>query len=301
MRLRHIEVFHAVYTCGSITAAAKMLNVSQPSVSKVLAHAEQQLGFALFDRQKGKIIATQEAEKLIHHVADVYNNISELRRTSENLRVSDTGQIRVAAIPSIGIQLVPTAIASYLGRYPETHFEVETLHLHQILRALKEFRVDVGMAFAPPDTPGITVDRFATGEFVLLSHKSMDFGRKGQLSLEALEGVNFINLNTRSPLGRLLASHIESSQVRFHSVAKVETHSIAAALVANGAGVTIVDEFTARSMQANNVNCWPLEPTLQYDVAMLSKEDEPLSIATQRFIEHLKSAVKNFLRPPIRI
>ena len=41
MRLRHIEVFHAVYSCGSITRAAEVLNVSQPSVSKVLAHAEQ--------------------------------------------------------------------------------------------------------------------------------------------------------------------------------------------------------------------------------------------------------------------
>lgn len=300
MRLRHIEIFHAVYTCGSITAAAKMLNVSQPSVSKVLAHAEQQLGFALFDRQKGKIIPTQEAEKLIHHVTDVYNNISELRRTSENLRASDSGQIRVATIPSIGVQLAPSAIASYLAMYPETHFEVETLHLHQILRALKELRVDVGMAFDPPDTPGITVDQFATGEFVLLSHQSMDFGTKSRLSLEDLDGLDFIDLNTRSPLGRLLASHIESSQVRLHSVAKVETHSIAATLVANGAGVTIVDEFTARSMQGNNVTSWPLEPELKFGVAMLSKEDEPLSIATQRFIDHLKSAVGIFLQPPFR-
>ena len=57
MRLRHIEIFHAVYTCGSITAAAKVLNVSQPSVSKVLAHAESQLGYRLFERHKGKILS----------------------------------------------------------------------------------------------------------------------------------------------------------------------------------------------------------------------------------------------------
>ncbi|MXW73773.1 MAG: LysR family transcriptional regulator, partial [Chromatiales bacterium] len=48
MRLRHAEVFHAVYSSGSITAAARVLNVTQPSVSKVLAHAEQVLGYALF-------------------------------------------------------------------------------------------------------------------------------------------------------------------------------------------------------------------------------------------------------------
>ncbi len=297
MRLRHIEVFHAVYTCGSITAAARMLNVSQPSVSKVLAHAEQQLGFALFDRQKGKIIATHEAEKLIHHVSDVYDNINELRRTSENLRASDTGQIRVAMIPSIGVQLAPSAIASYLAQYPETHFEIETLHLHQILRALKEFRVDVGMAFDPPDTPGITIDRFATGKFVLLSHKSVDLNGDHCVSLEDLAGLDFINLNTRSPLGRLLDNHIKSSGVKLNSVAKVETHSIAAALVANGAGVAIVDECTARSMQGNDVRHRSLKPELQFGVAMLSKEGEPLSIASQRFIDHLKSTTERFLQP----
>jgi len=301
MRLRHIEIFHAVYNCGSITAAAKMLNVSQPSVSKVLAHAEQQLGFALFDRQKGKIIPTQEAEKLIHHVSDVYANINELRRTSENLRVSDSGQVSVAMIPSIGVQLAPSAIASYVALYPETHFEIETLHLNQMLRALKELRVDVGMAFDPPDTPGISIDRFTTGELVLLSHKSMDFGKQDRLSLDDLEDLDFIELNTRSPLGRLLASQLESRQLKLHSVAKVETHSIAAGLVEYGAGVAIVDEFTARSMQGKNVACWPLEPELQFDVAILSKEDEPLSIATRRFIDHLKSAVENHLWPPIRI
>ena len=50
MRLRHIEVFYAVYRNGSVTGAAQELNVSQPSVSKVLRHAEDQLGYPLFQR-----------------------------------------------------------------------------------------------------------------------------------------------------------------------------------------------------------------------------------------------------------
>ena len=58
MTLRQIEVFHAVYVSGSITAAARALHVSQPSVSKTLRHTESGLGFALFRRLKGRLLFT---------------------------------------------------------------------------------------------------------------------------------------------------------------------------------------------------------------------------------------------------
>ncbi len=79
MRLRHIEVFHAIYSCGSVTRAAEVLNVSQPSVSKVLAHAEQQLGYRLFDRIKGKLVPTPEADQLFTHVDEVNESLDRMR------------------------------------------------------------------------------------------------------------------------------------------------------------------------------------------------------------------------------
>jgi DNA-binding transcriptional LysR family regulator len=48
MRLRYIELFHAVLTTGSLTGAANLLNISQPAASKALQQAENQLGFTLF-------------------------------------------------------------------------------------------------------------------------------------------------------------------------------------------------------------------------------------------------------------
>lgn len=65
MRLRHIEVFQAIVDTGSISAAARQLNVSQPNVSRVLSHAEQQLGFTLFERGSQGMIPTLEAQRLI--------------------------------------------------------------------------------------------------------------------------------------------------------------------------------------------------------------------------------------------
>lgn len=299
MRLRHIEVFHAVYNCGSITGAAKLLNVSQPSISKVLAHAEQQLGFALFDRHKGKIAPTREAQQLIDYVNDAYKNINELRRVSKNLGDAETGVIRMAMIPALGIDVIPAAIASYLEQHPDTMFEIETLHQQQVVRALRELRLDFGVVFSPPATTGIKIDQLATAEFVALTHESLDLGDKPKLSLEDLDGMSFINLSTRSPLGQLLAARTEASNIKLRTVANVETYQMAKALVAHGAGVALIDEVTARSSGHDNVIAHLMDPPLQFEISILHNVNDPFSIVTQRFINHLKKELKAFLQKPL--
>ena len=299
MRLRHIEVFHAVYNCGSITGAAKLLNVSQPSVSKVLAHAEQQLGFPLFDRHKGKIVPTREAERLINHVNHAYRNINELRRVSKNLGSAESGVIRIAVTPALGIDIVPAAVASYLEQHPDTMFEIETLHQHQIVRALRELRIDFGIVFNPPATQGIKIDHLVTAEFVALSNDTSGSGKQSKMKLEELNGRRFVNLSTRSPLGQILETRFESSNIKFRSVANVETYQTAKALVAHGAGMALIDEITARSTGHDNVIARYLEPPLQFEVSILHTVSDPLSIITQRFIDHLKTEFSVFLQRPL--
>lgn len=300
MRLRHIEVFHAVYTSGSITGAAKLLNVSQPSISKVLAHAEQQLGFALFDRHKGKILPTREAERLIDHVTEAYRNINELRRVSKNLGSAETGLIRIAMTPALGIDVIPSAIASYLEEHPDTMFEIETLHQHQVVRALRELRVDFGIVFGSPVLPGIRIEPLVTAEYVAVTPVSLDLGSKPRVTLEDLDGERFINLSTRSPLGQILATHFESSNIQLQTVANVETYQMAKALVAHGAGVSLIDEITARSSGHDNVCARYLDPPLHFDVSILHTVSNPTSILTQRFIRHLKTEVNQFLQTPLK-
>lgn len=75
MRLRHIEVFHAVMQAGTISGAAQLLHISQPAVTKVLQHAELQLGMALFDRVRGKLYPTPEANRLFVEIDKLNSEI----------------------------------------------------------------------------------------------------------------------------------------------------------------------------------------------------------------------------------
>lgn len=298
MRLRQIEVFHAVYSAGSITSAANMLHVSQPSVSKVLAHAEQQLGYALFERTRGKLIPTPEAHRLFKHVSTVYRDIDRLRHVAENLRLGDSGRIRIASTPAFGLDVLPRAIASFRQEHPNALFEIETLHLDELNDALLEGRVDFGLAFEPLSSPGIEQETLATGRFVVLAPADEDFGDKVSLKLDDIADKPFIALNSRGPLGQSLSTHFASSGVDLNIVTWTETYHVAKALVARGVGITITDEITARSGSNADIQILPLKPRLEYRINTLHLANEPMSVLGTNFVEHLKTSLREFLRAP---
>ena len=266
MRLRQIEVFHAVYASGSVTSAARVLNVSQPSVSKVLAHAEQQLGYQLFDRVKGKLVATPEAHRLAGLVANVFDTVDQLRNVAENLRASDAGKIRIAATPAFGIDLLPTAVASYLQQHAGTVFEIETLHHDEIGVAIMESRIDVGLAFDPVSAPGLALEELATCEFVAIGGPQISLPAKERITIDDIGDLPFISLSRRGPLGRMLSAHLDSREQGFNQIAYTETYHVAKALAAKGVGMTIVDGITARSAGHDNVSHWRLDPPLKFSV-----------------------------------
>ncbi|EPN17167.1 DNA-binding transcriptional regulator LysR, partial [Pseudomonas syringae pv. actinidiae ICMP 18804] len=70
--LRHIEVFRAVMTSGSVTEAANMLNTSQPTVSRELARFELLTQLKLFDRVRGRLRPTAQALSLFEEVQRAY-------------------------------------------------------------------------------------------------------------------------------------------------------------------------------------------------------------------------------------
>lgn len=299
MRLRHIEVFHAVYSCGSVTRAAEVLKVSQPSISKVLAHAEQQLGFALFDRVRGKLVPTSEGKQLFIKAAEVNGGVDRLRQLAAQLRSVERGTVRIAATPAFGIDFLPGAIASYCKVHGDTMFSLETLRHEELASALMDSRIDIGLAFDHGDLPGITGEFLGYGRFVVLAPTGMDLGREGALRLEDLAGFPFIRLDNQGALDRFLTAHIEVSDIRLKSVATAGSYQLAKALVSRGMGVCIADEVTARSRYHDGVIIRELEPALEFRISALLNDQDATSLVCRDFIDHLKFSLQDFLQAAV--
>ena len=75
-----MKFFNTIYITGSISGAARHLNITQPTASKILKHAEYQLGYLLFYRVKGRLIPTEEADTLFRITNKIYKDIESLKR-----------------------------------------------------------------------------------------------------------------------------------------------------------------------------------------------------------------------------
>src|SRR6478672_10752665 len=95
LNLRQLEVFHAIMSCGSLTEAARFLNVSQPSISTVLKHTEKRLGWPLFERTGGRLVATPEAELLFPEVERIFAQLGTLDRVTKDLHGGKAGFLAV--------------------------------------------------------------------------------------------------------------------------------------------------------------------------------------------------------------
>ncbi len=292
MRLRHIEVFQAVYSTGSMTQAAALLNVSQPSVSKVLAHAEIQLGFRLFERTRGKLQPTPEAIRLYPHVAALFEDLGEVRRVAANLRDAADGRLRIASTPALGLELVPRVVASFMASTPDVIVEIETLHHSQIATALIESRIDIGLAFDPGPTPGIAQEPLGTGELVLIAPVSMTLNRRARFAMQHLSNLPLIQLNRRSPLGGMIQTYFDTLGVKPNVVAVAETYHIAKSLVMNGVGVALVDEITAQSEPRQGLQQLSISPELKFTISLLRLADTPVARLTERFVQHLRTQIE---------
>ncbi len=293
MRLRQIEVFHAVYSTGSVSSAARLLNVSQPSVSKILRHSEDQLGFQLFKRVKGRLIPTDEAHTLSCEVNKINKQIGVLNRTARNLRDDRSDNIRVAVITGLAFEVTPRAIAQLQQRYPHLVFELHTEHYGRLLDSLLEHEIDIGLAFQPPDHPSIGRVHLGNAEFSCV-YRDGEFDSVGdRLPVDLLRGRRMVLMRRDGPLGGVLAAELHRLGLDLEPSTIAETCFGAKSLVNYGLGVTIVDEFTADAPGFRQLKAKKLDPAISFSVEGIFVESRPLSNICVEFLNCLGEAFRD--------
>ena len=119
LNYRQTEMLWAIVMAGSISGAARLLNISQPAVSRMLAQTEKSLGLTLFERVRGRLRPTPQVHSLFEEIEKTQRMMQRVNDLADALSEHGTGVLRLASIPSLAQFLVPRAVARFQQRHPE--------------------------------------------------------------------------------------------------------------------------------------------------------------------------------------
>jgi DNA-binding transcriptional LysR family regulator len=295
MRLRHIEMFNALMMTGSVSGAAKLINVSQPAVSRMLLHAEMQLGFQLFQRIRNRLVPTREATILYPHVERVFSGLDEVQRVSASLKGGQAvAELRIASILTLGHEVIPRALKIFNAKHPDVGVVIKTFHSPQMVSALLLNEADVGFLYGPVSHPALQMEQVGEAQIVCVAPKGLLSARtvkKGAVSLQELATTRVIGVESTQTLGATISQACREAGIAFSTPITVQTYHAALALVRHGLGAALVDSCTALSADLDDVEVVALEPKMPVAILAARPASAPTSVTVRKFTKAVQQVL----------
>ncbi|VCU64893.1 LysR family transcriptional regulator [Pseudomonas synxantha] len=290
VNLKQLEAFKAIMATGSTIGAATRMGLSQSAVSRLLSQLEEHLGFALFLRKKGRLMATPEAEELLAEVAGLVDGMQRIQRLADEMRVgrSRKSLLKVGVPTSMTQELLPRIVAQFLKEHDDIVVELLTGSYDTIERAVLDRSADLGFVRLPTEIPDFDVEPVLQTEGVCVMPADHPLTRHACIEVQHLRDVPLVML------GRQRALRAELNQVfraaNLTPQVRVEVHSVGAAcsFVAEGLGVSIVNGLLASHFRHLPIVTRPFRPALPYAFGLAFRANEPRSQLVNAFAEHLK-------------
>ncbi|MBJ7309905.1 LysR family transcriptional regulator [Rugamonas sp. CCM 8940] len=293
MRLRHIEVFHAIMQVGTISGAAQVLHISQPAVTKVLQHCELQLGMPLFERVRGKLYPKPEAHRLFAETEKLNRDLQGIRRLAASLKGRAVETIRLCSTPTIAISVLPQAMSAWRQEFAQTPCQLATHHTSEIVNTLRLGEADLALSLQDPRHPGIVAEPIAQGVMTVIAPAGYWRADECKTPLGATGLVgDLIGHAENDPLGELVVAACEAQHIQpvFRTV--VQTYQIARSLVEAGGGMAVVDPFTAATASPTLVQQRPWAPAIPVQLFLLTASHSPLSHGARQLANCIGSAAR---------
>lgn len=298
MNLRQIEVFRAVMLAGSVTDAARLLHVSQPGVSRMLGHIEVQLGVKLFERGKGKLVPTPEAQALHAQVENVYRGVQRIDEVARELKHGGGLSLRVLASPSMALEVVPHAVSDLSTRFPAARIYMETQLVRDIVAQLSRGEADVAISSLAVDHALVHSEPVGEWSLSCVFAAGHAFAGKRRVALRDVMKERLVAFSPDTPQGRVIEEWSREHAVPADVRIEVRSGQVACALAAAGAGVAIVDNLTARAWRSGKLEFRPIAGAPSFTAYAVRHANLPPSAMAQAFVERVRAGFQRIRKEP---
>lgn len=207
MNLKQAQYVKTIAECGSITAAAKKLFVSQPSLSQMLRQIEQEIGLPVFDRSTSPLRLTYAGEKYLHAAERMLAANAELESQLREIRQEHSGRLRLGISVTRAMQVMPLVLPIFAEQYPNVSLEMTESGSATLEQLLQAGEIDLALAALESTSTAMAYQLIEKETIGILAGRDSAIARRlvsgTPVTLAGAEGDSFVCL-TKSHSARII-------------------------------------------------------------------------------------------------
>ena len=240
MRLTQLRSFHAVARAGGFTGGARLLHISQPTVTTQVRFLEETYGAELFYRRGHTVTLTPLGEQLFELAQKIFALESETVHLLEDSGELKTGHLRVGAV---GPFHVTEMLARFNRRFPGMQVSVRVGNSETVLEALVDYRTDVAVLAQFTDDPRFHSVPYSRHPVVVFVHRSHRFAQRTSIRMAELEGEGMILREEGSTTRKAFDDALKRAGVTPRVVMEIGSREAIREAVIMGVGIGAVSEI----------------------------------------------------------
>lgn len=283
MNLGKLETLAAVVEQGSLTLAARQMNITQSAVSHTIDSLEKEMGFPILKRNRGGVRLTEEGERLMPAVRTLLSSAEQLSQTAAAIRGLDTGLVRIGAFTSVAVHWLPGVLKEFQNDYPNVDFRLLNGDYHDVEEWLSDGSIDIGFVSVPCALDCECIPLMEDRLLAILPENSR-FSSYPKFPLAECETEPFISLlesSDHDARRALKAAGVEPN-VRFYTK---DDYAIIA-MVEQGLGMSIMPELLLKGRK-DRLLTLPLVPEAKRTIGMAIAAGSKAGPATRRFADYV--------------
>jgi LysR family nitrogen assimilation transcriptional regulator len=296
MDLKQLRTFLHVAETGSLSHAAKRLNVTQPALSRQIKMLEEDAGVALFQRTGRGVVLTEAGERMQPRARLLAEEMERLRTDMTAFAGEISGEVRLGLPPSVGSVLAAPIVETFHQRYPNVKLRITQMLSGAIQDSLLNGRLDIGVLFEGNVSPSLRSHPLWEDTLYFMTQPAPRWEGRDTITLtEALEEP-FILPGPKHGLRHILEQHAGKMGKTFNVVIEVESLAIHTELVCRGLGSTALSYSSCQHhIDANRLVALKLiEPQIERVTSLVWSKDYPLTRAAQAMADIVKDTAGHY-------
>ncbi|WP_394119939.1 LysR family transcriptional regulator [Planococcus donghaensis] len=292
MELRVLRYFIAVANEQNISAAAKQLHLSQPTLSRQLKDLELELGTTLFERGNRKITLTEEGMFLFNKAKEIVELTEKTEANLKETKQEIGGEVYIGGGETEAMQFIAKSIKELLGSHSGIRFHLYSGNADDITEKLDNGLLDFGIVIEPMDKQKYAYIKLpATDLWGVLMRKDDPFAQKPFIQPEDLMDKPLL-ISRQTAVSNEMTGWFGKDIDDLHVVGTYNLIYNAALMVEENIGYALCLDKLVNTSGDSKLCFVPLLPKLEANLNIIWKKHQVFSSAANLFLEQLRNNIK---------